>query len=80
MRVALYARAWGRNTREEAEAALERVALYARAWIEILLSPGDVWGANVALHAEGVDRNTHYDALIADGAMSPSMRRAWIEI
>ena len=78
--VTLYARVWIEIRPAGWKSYPGSVALYARAWIEILLSPGDVWGANVALHAEGVDRNTHYDALIADGAMSPSMRRAWIEI
>ena len=35
---------------------------------------------HVALPTEGVDRNTRVAALIPVAAMSPSPRRAWIEI
>ena len=34
----------------------------------------------VALHPEGVDRNTASDVHIAWHTVSPSTRRAWIEI
>ena len=34
----------------------------------------------VALHPEGVDRNTRYSRGRQFWAMSPSTRRAWIEI
>ena len=34
----------------------------------------------VALHAEGVDRNPKGRLIALEGALSPSMRRAWIEI
>ena len=35
---------------------------------------------DVALHPEGVDRNSLYAATYATAAASPSTRRAWIEI
>ena len=34
----------------------------------------------VALHPEGVDRNTQQEINEAEDNMSPSTRRAWIEI
>ena len=36
--------------------------------------------AKVALHPEGVDRNYSYNFASADENLSPSTRRAWIEI
>ena len=39
-----------------------------------------VLAAAVALHPEGVDRNSIYEVLPAILELSPSTRRAWIEI
>ena len=38
------------------------------------------FGAGVALHPEGVDRNLHHGDFFGKIIMSPSTRRAWIEI
>ena len=52
-----------------------------RAWIEINNGyEGDLEMARVALHPEGVDRNSIYEVLPAILELSPSTRRAWIEI
>ena len=51
-----------------------------RAWIEIFVRCWFVCCANVALLAEGVDRNDNLPDEAEDEAESPSSRRAWIEI
>ena len=67
------------------EPPIPAVALLAegvarRAWIEILVRPRCCSASWVALLAEGVDRNVtdHRDEM--GKAVSPSSRRAWIEI
>ena len=51
-----------------------------RAWIEIGCSAQQTPYDQVALLAEGVDRNTYYDPRLAALGESPSSRRAWIEM
>ena len=51
-----------------------------RAWIEIESEPNKVQKLNVALLAEGVDRNLQKRFAEEAGVWSPSSRRAWIEI
>ena len=52
-----------------------------RAWIEIpVLQVFVRFVQSVALHPEGVDRNSIYEVLPAILELSPSTRRAWIEI
>ena len=51
-----------------------------RAWIEIAHVVAVLCTADVALLAEGVDRNYLQSTSYAKAAASPSSRRAWIEI
>ena len=51
-----------------------------RAWIEIALRPAKCNALDVALLAEGVDRNKLVARLKRQRKWSPSSRRAWIEI
>ena len=51
-----------------------------RAWIEISQRMRSSMSANVALLAEGVDRNSALGICIKNESESPSSRRAWIEI
>ena len=65
--------------RDEAESG--RSPSTRRAWIEIFnlrLLHGK--SAEVALHPEGVDRNSAASAESKSPAPSPSTRRAWIEM
>ena len=51
-----------------------------RAWIEIFVMPEEPVREDVALLAEGVDRNLATITPFAPGLLSPSSRRAWIEM
>ena len=51
-----------------------------RAWIEIQLLAHKLLRKAVALLAEGVDRNSQDGESEYKGSLSPSPRRAWIEI
>ena len=51
-----------------------------RAWIEISKRKESYLMAQVALLAEGVDRNNFRWSMLAKKCRSPSSRRAWIEI
>ena len=51
-----------------------------RAWVEIELDKLIDETEEVALHAEGVGRNDGTDDNELEQAMSPSMRRAWVEM
>ena len=51
-----------------------------RAWIEILSAATICAPPYVALHPEGVDRNTKDAPHFYVDTSSPSTRRAWIEI
>ena len=51
-----------------------------RAWVEIELDKLIDETEDVALHAEGVGRNDGTDDNELEQAMSPSMRRAWVEM
>ena len=51
-----------------------------RAWIEIRMSRIMPGALQVALLAEGVDRNAIISATTINSYKSPSSRRAWIEI
>ena len=51
-----------------------------RAWIEIAAGHCSADTLQVALLAEGVDRNPFGTVLYIEGVGSPSSRRAWIEI
>ena len=51
-----------------------------RAWIEIKMEILDVSRWQVALLAEGVDRNAQLHNPYTLQNLSPSSRRAWIEI
>ena len=51
-----------------------------RAWIEIPARCGSTPTSQVALLAEGVDRNSLVRKLVKGAEKSPSSRRAWIEI
>ena len=51
-----------------------------RAWIEIPHCDGETADGNVALLAEGVDRNTKRQRERLAFLQSPSSRRAWIEM
>ena len=44
------------------------------------MSEAELLGHIVALHPEGVDRNSEPSSGIGGVTMSPSTRRAWIEI
>ena len=82
-KVALYARAWVEICGLSTRSAASTVALHAEGVDRNRLLSGERDAAGVALHAEGVDRNLcgcagGGDHLVA--LLSPSMRRAWIEI
>ena len=51
-----------------------------RAWIEMPKTVRNAHGLLVALHPEGVDRNTHTNFCCNRFVLSPSTRRAWIEM
>ena len=51
-----------------------------RAWIEIDGLGWKLWPQQVALLAEGVDRNSGSSECTSDHRESPSSRRAWIEM
>ena len=51
-----------------------------RAWIEIQTGGWDDTSRQVALLAEGVDRNSCIRSGSDVGRLSPSSRRAWIEM
>ena len=51
-----------------------------RAWIEIMVIESELGTGQVALLAEGVDRNCPRRDEAGQKGRSPSSRRAWIEI
>ena len=51
-----------------------------RAWIEIALKRKPARSVQVALLAEGVDRNFLFRGQVGQQVKSPSSRRAWIEM
>ena len=59
---------------------IEIISGTRRAWIEITLPQRSRRTRSVALLAEGVDRNCYAARKVRGYKMSPSSRRAWIEI
>ena len=78
--VALHAEGVGRNPAHPAAGLVALVALHAEGvGRNSLLSTLTAYFA-VALHAEGVGRNWYSSLLFLALYVSPSMRRAWVEI
>ena len=73
--VALLTEGVDRNT-----AILSHILHLRRAWIEIGGSRTGVYGSMVALREEGVGRNSSNKKCPTWQIMSPSSRRAWVEI
>ncbi len=78
--VALHAEGVDRNKSKVFETENIHVALHAEGVDRNSTIRPSVSAPIVALHAEGVDRNVDDDGKPLEWEMSPSMRRAWIEI
>ena len=73
-------RAWIEMLMVESTPSLYQSPSTRRAWIEIGGRERITVCTRVALHPEGVDRNTIGVTATSCGCRSPSTRRAWIEI
>ena len=78
--VALHAEGVGRNDPGADLAHYPGVALHAEGVGRNLICPTTPQIVQVALHAEGVGRNGKFAVSGLFGLVSPSMRRAWVEI
>ena len=78
--VALLAEGVDRNRYEASPICRASVALLAEGVDRNLKQKGFKVDEEVALLAEGVDRNKGHGKSVDELAMSPSSRRAWIEI